>query len=121
MERKSEELLQEVMAKRGFVLDFHKVMVKEDPEFMKCYEALINHVSTQKRTLDRKIKAFIYIGVLTALQADPSHIGKHIKRAIENGATKQEVLEVLELIYPPCGTLRFANGIKAFEDFFGGQ
>ena len=69
MEQKEEDLLQEVMTRRGFVLDFHKVMVREDPEFMKCYEALINHVSTQKRTLDKKIKAFIYIGVLTALQA----------------------------------------------------
>ena len=121
MELEREKLLQEVMAKRGFVLDFHKVMVQEDPEFMRCYEALVSHVSTKKRTLEKKIKAFIYIGVLTALQADSSHIGKHIKRAVENGATRQEILEIFELIYPPCGTLRFANGIKAFEEYFSGN
>ena len=120
MEEK-EKLLQEVMAKRGFVLDFHRIMIEEDPEFMKCYEALVSLVSTRQRTLEKKIKEFIFIGVLVALQADKSHIGKHIKRAVDHGATKKEILEIFELIYPPCGTLRFMNGLKAFEEYFSGN
>ena len=118
MDEEKKKLLQQVMAKRGFVLDFHKVMIEEDPEFMKRYDALVELVSTQQRTLPKKVKAFIFIGVLTALQADKDHIAKHIRRALENGASKKEIIEVFELIYPPCGTLRFMNGLAAFKEVF---
>ena len=118
MDEEKEELLKQVMSKRGFVLDFHRVMIEEDPEFMKRYDALVELVSTQQRTLSKKVKEFIFIGVLTALQAQKNHIGKHIRRALEQGASKKEILEVFELIYPPCGTLRFMNGLKAFKEVF---
>ena len=111
-----EKMLQEIMDKRGFVLDFHKVLVEEDLEFLKCYEELVSTVYANERTLDKKVKEFIFIAALTALRADKDHIGAHIRLAIEKGASKKEILEVLECIFPPCGTLSFMNGLEAYKE-----
>jgi 4-carboxymuconolactone decarboxylase len=116
MDDEKEKMLQEIMDKRGFVLDFHKILIEEDLEFLKCYEELISTAYTKQRTLDKKVKELIFIAALTALRADKSHIGVHIKSAVENGASKKEILEVLECIYPPCGTLSFMNGLEAFKE-----
>ena len=109
-----QQMLKEIMDKRGFVLEFHKVLIEEDLEFLKRYEGLVSYATIQERNLNKKVKELIFIAVLTALQAGKDHIAAHIRLAIENGASKQEILEVLELIYPPCGTLRFMNGVEAY-------
>jgi 4-carboxymuconolactone decarboxylase len=114
MDDEKQKMLKEIMDKRGFVLDFHRVLIEEDLEFLKRYESLVSYATTQKRTLNKKTKELIFVAVLTALQAEKDHIGAHIKLALESGATKKEILEALELIYPPCGTLRFMKGVEAF-------
>jgi 4-carboxymuconolactone decarboxylase len=118
MENQKEKLLEEIKQKRGYVLDFHKLLAEEDPEFLRCYETMIDGSYAKHGVLGKKIKEFILIAVLTALRADNKHISVHIKQAVEAGATKTEVLEILECIYPPCGTLRFMNGLEAYRDAF---
>jgi 4-carboxymuconolactone decarboxylase len=116
MANEKDIMIQDIKKGRGYVLDFHKVLMEEDPEFLKTYESLIKAAYTSERALSRKMKEFIFIAALTALRADKNHIGVHIKLAIENGASKREVLEVLECIYPPCGTVTFMNAIEAFKE-----
>jgi len=116
MDLEQKKMLEEMKEKRGFVLDFHKILIEEDLEFLKCYEELISTAYARQRNLSKKVKELVFIAALTALQADKSHIGAHMKVAIENGASKQEILEVLECIFPPCGVLRFMNGLDAFKE-----
>ena len=115
MRNEKEKMLKEIMDKRGYILDFHRILVEEDPQFLRAYKDLIFSAYTNERTLGKKVKEFIFIAALTALRADKSHIGAHMKLALENGASKKEILEVLECIYPPCGTLSFMNGLEAFK------
>lgn len=116
MSKEKESWSQQIKAKRGYVLDFHKVLMEEDPEFLKSYESLVTAAYSSERTLDKKIKEFIFIAALTALRADKYHIGVHMKLALENGASKREILELLECIYPPCGTISFMNAVQAFKE-----
>lgn len=116
MNPEQKRMLDEIKNKRGFVLDFHKILIQEDLEFLKRYEELVATAYTRQRRLSKKVKEFVFIAALTALQAEKSHIGAHMKVAIENGATKQEILEVLECIFPPCGVLRFMNGLAALKE-----
>jgi len=116
MDLDQKKMLKEMKEKRGFVLDFHKILIEEDLEFLKRYEELISTAYARQRNLSKKVKELVFIAALTALQADKSHIGAHMKVAIENGASKQEILEVLECIFPPCGVLRFMNGLHAFKE-----
>jgi 4-carboxymuconolactone decarboxylase len=80
------------------------------------YEELISTAYARQRNLSKKVKELVFIAALTALQADKSHLGAHMKAAMDNGASKQEILEVLECIFPPCGVLRFMNGLDAFKE-----
>jgi alkylhydroperoxidase/carboxymuconolactone decarboxylase family protein YurZ len=82
---------------------------------------MISTAYTKKGVLEKKVKEFVFIAALTALSADKKHIGAHIRIAAENGATKKEILEVLQCIYPPCGTLKLMNGLEAFEEIFKGK
>ena len=116
MDLEQKKMLEEIKKKRGFVLDFHKILIEEDLEFLKRYEELISTAYARQRNLSKKVKELVFIAALTALQADKAHIGAHMKVAIENGASKQEILEVLECIFPPCGVLRFMNGLDAFKE-----
>jgi 4-carboxymuconolactone decarboxylase len=115
MDLEQKKMLEEMKKKRGFILDFHKILIEEDPEFLKRYEELISTAYARQRSLSKKVKELVFIAALTALQADKSHIGAHMKVAMESGASKQEILEVLECIFPPCGVLRFMNGLDAFK------
>jgi len=45
---------------RGYILDFHKVMVAEDFDFLKVYDQFIKAAYTNQRTLDAKTKEIIY-------------------------------------------------------------
>lgn len=115
MDSEGEKLLEEIKAKRGFVLDFHRLLAEEDHAFLRRYEDMVSAAYADDRTLDKKTKELIFIAALMSLEAEPAHIGTHMKLALEHGASKKEILEVLECVYPPCGTLRFMNALKAFK------
>ena len=115
MDSEGKQLLEEIKAKRGFVLDFHRLLAEEDPQFLRRYEDMVSAAYADVRTLDKKTKELIFIAALMCLEAEPAHLGAHMKLAIEHGASKKEILEVLECVYPPCGTLRFMNALKAFN------
>ena len=100
---------------RGYILDFHKVMVAEDFEYLKAYNQLIEVGYTKQRTLDAKTKEIAYTVILTALKASVDHIKAHIKLALDYGATKQEILEALEICVPAAGVPAFMIGFEAWK------
>lgn len=110
--------LQEMIKKRGYVLDYHKVLVAEDLPFIKALNGLLAAAYTDQRRLDRKTKELIFTAVLTAVGAGKDHIKGHIEVAKREGATKEEVLEVLELLALPCGIPKFMTGYEAWTDCF---
>ena len=100
---------------RGYILDFHKVMVAEDFEFLKAYDQLIQAGYTKKRTLDAKTKEILYTVILTAVKTNVDHIKSHIKLALDYGATKKEVLEALEICIPAASVPAFMIGFEAWK------
>jgi len=110
--------LQSMIAERGYVLDYHKVLVAEDLSFMKAINGLAETAYTRGRRLDRKTKELVFSAVLTAIGAGKDHIKSHIEVARREGATKEEVLELLELLALACGVPRFMAGFEAWAECF---
>jgi len=110
--------LQEMARARGYVLDYHKVLVAEDLPFIRSLNDLLAVSYTDQRRLDRKTKELIFIAALTALGAAKDHIRAHIEVAKRQGATKEEVLELLELLALPCGVPKFMLGYEAWAESF---
>jgi 4-carboxymuconolactone decarboxylase len=99
---------------RGYILDFHKVMVAEDFDFLKAYNQMIEAGYTKQRALDTKTKEIIYTVVLAAVKAGIEHIKSHVKLAVKYGATKQEILQALEICLPAAGVPAFMLGFEAW-------
>lgn len=110
--------LREMARRRGYVLDYHKVLVAEDLSFMKAVNDLLAISYTSDRRLDRKTKELISVAVHTALGSSQSHIAAHIQVAKRHGAAKAEVLEVLEVLALAAGLPRFMGGLAAWMECF---
>jgi 4-carboxymuconolactone decarboxylase len=112
------EYLREMAKTRGYVLDYHKVLVAEDLPFLRSLNSFLATSYTDQRRLDRKTKELVFIAALTALGASKGHIKSHIEVAKQHGATKEEVLELLELLALPCGVPKFMLGYEAWSESF---
>jgi alkylhydroperoxidase/carboxymuconolactone decarboxylase family protein YurZ len=92
------ELKQRFIEERGYWNGVWDELLEADPEFFAAYLDFSAHPS-RRGVLDPKVRELIYIAVdasTTHLYAPGTRI--HIRNALELGATKEEILEVLELI-----------------------
>ena len=115
VEEEKQSFVDKMYRERGYILDFHKIMVAEDFDFLKAYNQLIEAGYTKQRVLDAKTKEILYTVILTAVKASVDHVKAHIKLALDYGATKQEVLEALELCLPAASVPAFMIGFEAWK------
>ncbi len=92
-----EAIKEEFIKVRGTWSDAWETILELDPTFMRAYSDF-SSVPWRKNHLDDKTKELIYITV----DANATHmylpgVRAHIKKALEFGATVQEIMEVLEL------------------------
>jgi 4-carboxymuconolactone decarboxylase len=106
--------LREAQQKRGYTLEMHRILAASDPEWARKYNEFIEATYTGQRLLDRKTKELLQIAVEAALRADIDQIRAHIRVALNEGATPQEVLEALEAVIMPMGGLAFRRGVQAW-------
>lgn len=91
-------LKEEFVEARGFWTHLLEDLLRVDPDFFKAY-ADFSSVPWRNGVLSPKVKELIYI----AIDATTTHLYEpglryHIRAALDQGATKQEILEVLQLI-----------------------
>jgi alkylhydroperoxidase/carboxymuconolactone decarboxylase family protein YurZ len=91
------ELREAFTAERGFWAPPFEAILDADPDFFAAYLNL-SSVPVRHGFLDPKVREFILIAVdaaTTHLHADGTRA--HIRAALRHGATREEVMEVLEL------------------------
>jgi len=113
----SEEIrafLKETRESRGYTLEMHGILAAADPAWAKKYWEFIDATYTGQRLLDRKTKELLQIVVEAALRADVEQIQAHVRVALREGATPQEILEALQAVIAPMGALSFRRGVQAW-------
>ncbi len=114
-----QEYLHQMQQERGYVMDFHRVLAQEDFAFLQSYNSLLQSAYLNPNTLaDPKTKELILIGILVSVRSLPDHIRTHLKLAQQLGASRKEVLEVLEMCLPPAGLPAFMEGINLWREVF---
>jgi 4-carboxymuconolactone decarboxylase len=108
--------IDDMARRRGYVLDYHKVMVRQDVAFMKAADGIVNAAYLKERTLDRRTKELIFIVSLTVLKAERNHITSHIRTALRLGCTPTEILEAIEISFPEAGAVAFQWGLDAWRE-----
>lgn len=112
----AQRYIDEMVRKRGYVLDYHKVMANADYDVLMAVNNLVDAVYLQPRLLDRRTKELLFILSLTVLRADKAHIQSHIKVALELGVTPAEILEAIEIALPEAGVVVFQAGVEAWRE-----
>ena len=117
----SQAFLDQTAASRGYTLEMHRIMAVADLEWAQKYNAFIEATYTGQRTLDRKTKELLQVVVEAALRADVDQIQAHIRVALREGATPEEILEALQTVIMPMGGLAFRRGVQAWAAETGVQ
>jgi 4-carboxymuconolactone decarboxylase len=111
--------LDEMVRKRGYVLDYQKALINHDLDLMKASNELVEAAYLKQRRLDRKIKELIFITSLTVMRASRHHIQSHIRVALDLGLSKEEILEAIEIALPEAGVVAFQEGFEAWKEVVG--
>lgn len=109
-----EQLLKKIKERRGYLLPYHEFLAKEDPEYLEAFENFIPGTLGRTRALTPKIKEFIVFAIDAALTYEAG-LKTHIKRALDLGATKDEILDVLEAA-SVVRTSALTVGVKALRE-----
>jgi 4-carboxymuconolactone decarboxylase len=112
--------INEMAEKRGYVLDYHKVMIEYDFDVLQAANGLVNAAYLKERRLDRKTKELLFIVSLTVMQASKGHIQSHIRVALDLGLSKEEILEAIEITLPEAGVV-FQEGFEAWREVTGAE
>ena len=111
--------IDDMARKRGYVLDYHKVMAKHDFPVLQAANHVVSAAYLDERTLDRRTKELIFIVSLTVMRASKGHIQSHIRVALDLGLTPTEILEAIEISLPEAGVVAFQAGFEAWREVVG--
>jgi len=116
-----QQYIDEMAKKRGYVLDYHKVMAAQDYEVLQATNGLVEAAYLKERRLDRKTKELLFILSLTVMRAGKGHIASHIRVALDLGLSKEEILEAIEIALPEAGIVAFQTGFDAWREVTGAE
>jgi 4-carboxymuconolactone decarboxylase len=110
-----------MVKKRGYVLDYHKVMAAQDYDVLQAANGLVEAAYLKERRLNRKTKELLFILSLTVMRASKGHIQSHIRVALDLGVSKEEILEAIEISLPEAGIVAFQEGFEAWREVTGAE
>ncbi len=111
-------LREEFIRRRGYLAPSQEALLELSPDFFEAY-LQFSTIPWTSGTLPRKVKEFVYI----AIDAATTHLYEsgtrtHIRRALAEGATADEILEVLQLT-SMLGMHTLAVGVPILADELG--
>jgi alkylhydroperoxidase/carboxymuconolactone decarboxylase family protein YurZ len=116
--------LDKIRKVRGYTLPLHEILAEANPEFLRRYGELASFVlfgPGENRALDLKTRFLVLVGITTAVKGDREGIAWASARAIQNGATWQEVYEAAFLAGLPAGIPAFEGACRAFKEMEEGK
>src|ERR1700741_1147103 len=87
-------------------------MAKEDPEYVRARGPLSQLSVGEGKELSIKHREMVIIGIL-AYRSLQDGVVTHMRRAIQHGATKRELLEAIESAAVPGGGPTLSTGVQA--------
>lgn len=118
MDNDAQTFLEDMVGRRGYVHDFHRVLAEHDLELLQAYEGLLDAALHRPRRLPRMTKELAYVAVLAAVGADAEELKSHMAVAAAEGATSADILELLELVLPAAGVARFSRAVNVWREAF---
>jgi alkylhydroperoxidase/carboxymuconolactone decarboxylase family protein YurZ len=90
-------------------------LAKEDPEFMRARAPLSTLSFGEGKELSIKHKEMVIIGIL-AFRGTRDGVVAHMRRAVDHGATKRELLEAVQAAAVPGGGPTLSTGVQGLME-----
>jgi len=87
-------------------------VAREDPEYVAARQPLSKLSIGEGKALSIKYREMVIIGIL-AFRGTKDGVIAHMRRAIDHGATKRELLEAIQSAAVPGGGPTFSTGAQA--------
>jgi alkylhydroperoxidase/carboxymuconolactone decarboxylase family protein YurZ len=87
-------------------------VAREDPEYVRARQPLSELSVGEGKELSIKHREMVIIGIL-AFRGREEGVVAHMRRAIQYGATKRELLEAIQSAAVPGGGPTFSTGVQA--------
>lgn len=114
---RSLQILEELKdARGGSLLDSHRVM-GNDPNLINMF--LQQYVNCNKKNISipKKYRELIVMAIGMAAGTDTT-MKVHARIAMENGATVDEIFEVIRIIFFTCGVTKLLPALETLGDMF---
>jgi alkylhydroperoxidase/carboxymuconolactone decarboxylase family protein YurZ len=111
--KRAEALIARMKAARGYMYPEWELAARQDPEFVETYNRIYELGLGEGRHVSAKVREFVAIALLAFRGADRAGLVAHMQRAMRLGATREELLEVLETCLIPGGAPTFHRGLSA--------
>lgn len=115
----AQQYIDEMAAKRGYVLDYHKVMAAADFTVLQAANHVVSAAYLDQRRLPRETKELLFILSLTVMRAPLPQLRSHIQVALDLGVSPEEILEAIEIALPEAGVVAFQHGVEAWQSVVG--
>jgi alkylhydroperoxidase/carboxymuconolactone decarboxylase family protein YurZ len=103
---------QDGLAASPYGYPFWEWVAREDPEYVAARQPLSELSLGEGKELSIKHREMIIIGIL-AYRGRQEGVVAHMRRAIQHGATKRELLEAIQSAAVPGGGPTFSTGVQA--------
>jgi 4-carboxymuconolactone decarboxylase len=102
METDEKELIEEIRKKRTWLLNYHRLLLKNDPEMLKKWDELYSAEKFKQRFISDREKELVDLAISAVLKWGPG-LQIHIKKAIDMGITEEEISEIFSLAAMSAG------------------
>lgn len=110
----AKELTEQLKKDRGYLYPEWEMAAEVDPEFMQAYNEVYKRCLKEEKALPLKYRELIASAII-AFRGEPDSLYLHLKRAMEFGATKEEIFEAFQATLIPGGALTFLRGLRALK------
>lgn len=90
-------------------------LAKEDPEYVRVRQPLSDLSFGDGKELSIKYREMVAIGII-AFRGRQDGVVAHMRRAIQHGATKRELLEAIQSAAVPGGGPTLSTGVQALME-----
>jgi alkylhydroperoxidase/carboxymuconolactone decarboxylase family protein YurZ len=105
-----------VKAASPYGYPFWDWLAREDPDFVRAREPVTALSVGEGKALSIKYREMVILGILLFRGGSSEGILAHMRRAIQHGATKRELLEAIYAAAVPGGGPTLSSGVKALME-----
>ncbi len=102
MKKEEKMLIQKIKSKRTWLLNFHKLLLKNDPEMLEKWDDLYSTGKFKERFITAREKELVDLAISAIMRWRPG-LEIHIKRSVDLGITEQEIGEIFSLAAMSAG------------------